>query len=93
MQIVIDIPDKVYGVLKYFEESMGLADKKDDDDVKTALIRAVVNGTPLPKGRGRLIDADKLWDSYHNLDYDFYEALDLADAIIEADKAERSGEE
>lgn len=84
MKIVIDIPDKVYGVLKYFEESMGLADKKDDD-VKTALIRAVVNGKLLPRGHGRLIDADKLWDSYHNLDYDFYEALDQADAIIESD--------
>lgn len=61
MQIVIDIPDKIYGLLKYFEKAMGLADKKEeDDDVKTALIRAVVNGTPLPKGHGRLIDADKL---------------------------------
>ena len=59
MQIVIDIPDKVYWVLKYFEEAMGLADKKDDD-VKTALIRAAVNGIPLPEGHGRLIDADDM---------------------------------
>lgn len=52
MQIVIDIPDKVYGLLKYFEEAMGLADKanKKEDDVKTVLMRAVVNGTPLPRG-------------------------------------------
>lgn len=59
MQIVIDIDDKVYGLLKYFENGLGLNDKKDDnDDVKTALMRAVLNGTPLPKGHGRLIDAD-----------------------------------
>lgn len=59
MQIVIDINDKVYGLLKYFEKGMGLNDKKDDsDDVKTALMRAVINGTLLPKGHGRLIDAD-----------------------------------
>ena len=51
MQIVIDINDKVYGLLKYFEKGLGLNDKKDDsDDVKTALMRAVINGTSLPKG-------------------------------------------
>ena len=49
-------------------------------------MKAIKSGIPLPRGHGRLIDADKLWDSYHNLDYDFYEALDLADAIIEADR-------
>ncbi len=48
MQIIIDIDDKVYGLLKYFETSLGLNDKKDNnDDVKTALMRAVINGTPL----------------------------------------------
>ena len=53
MQIVIDIDDKVYGILKYFEKALGLNIKKDDngsDDVKTALMRAVINGIPLPKG-------------------------------------------
>lgn len=51
MQIVIDIDDKVYGLLKYFEKGLGLNNKKDENDnVKTALIRAVINGTPLPKG-------------------------------------------
>lgn len=39
----------------------------------------------LPKEHGRLIDADSLWDAYHDLDYDFYEAFDLAETIIEAD--------
>ena len=59
MQIVIDIDDKVYGLLKYFEKGMGLNNKKDDsDDVKTALMRAVANGTPLPKGHGRIADMD-----------------------------------
>ena len=51
--------------------------------------KIIAQGIPLPKGHGRLIDADKLWDSYHDLDYDFYEALDLADTIIEADKGEQ----
>lgn len=62
MKLIIDIPDKVYELLKYFEKAMGLADKKEDenDNVKTVLIRAVVNGTPLPKGHGRLKDFDKI---------------------------------
>ena len=76
MQIVIDIPNWLYNAIMECKEphySKSLGD-------------AVRDGIPLPKGHGRLIDADKLWDSYHNLDYDFYEALDLADAIIEADR-------
>ena len=89
MQIVIDISDKVYGLLKYFEKAMGLIDKKEDDDIKTALMRAVVNGTPLPKGHGRLIDADAL---IFNVDYNepliSKRDFDFAPTIVEADKAE-----
>ena len=61
MKLIIDIPDKAYGLLKYFEKAMGLADKKEDenDNVKTAWIRAVVNGTQLLKGH-RFIDADEI---------------------------------
>lgn len=48
MKLIIYIDDKVYGLLKYFEDGLGLDDKKDNtDDVKTALMRAVLNGTPL----------------------------------------------
>lgn len=60
MKIVIELDEKVYGLLKYFEKSLGLDDKKDGEDVKTALMRAVIHGTPLPKGHGRLIDGSKL---------------------------------
>lgn len=64
MKIVIDIPEKVYGLLKYFEVGLGFTDKKDDnDDVKTALMRAVINGSPLPEHHGRLIDVDALYDN------------------------------
>ena len=47
---------------------------------------AIYDGTPLPKGHGRLIDADDLWDLYHSNDFDFYEAFYDAPTIIEADK-------
>ena len=54
MQIVIDIDEEIYNHMK--ERFMyGYADTELD---KVGL--AVRNGTPLPKGHGRLIDADRL---------------------------------
>lgn len=49
MQIVIDIPDFIYNALK-----------EDVDCGTVNLNQAIVNGTVLPKGHGRLIDADTL---------------------------------
>lgn len=100
MQIVIDISEKLYGLLKYFENGLGLNDKKDDnDDVKTALMRAILNGTPLPKGHGRLIDADnirviELEDSLHIIRHEKGDEIDVyidAPTIIEADKEQEDG--
>ena len=52
MQIVIDIPEQdYYNVLQYVT-------LKSNTDFENLMIRAVQNGTPLPKGHGRLIDAD-----------------------------------
>ncbi len=48
MQIVIDIPDEIYK--KYIDEFTGTTD----------VLHTVRHGTPLPKGHGRLIDADEL---------------------------------
>lgn len=82
MQIVINVDNELY---EYFSKRRTMHDNGYFSHVGK-LIKAFRDGTPLPKGHGRLIDADKLWDSYHNLDYDFYEAFDLADTIIKADK-------
>lgn len=49
MKIVIDIPIVVYDEIINF-----------NDANNTALYEAIRNGTPLPKGYGKLIDADKL---------------------------------
>lgn len=46
MQMVIDISEDLYN------ECKRLGDKRD------TLFEAIRNGTPLPKGHGRLIDAD-----------------------------------
>lgn len=57
-----------------------------------SVMRKIINGTPLPKGHGRLIDADALKKKHHWTD-DFYETeyvevedIDDAPTIIEADK-------
>ena len=45
MKIVIDIPDKVYGILKYFESVLDCNYEKGDD-IGAVLIKAVLNGAP-----------------------------------------------
>lgn len=63
MKIVIDIPDRIkYGVEKGITVNGSRASQ--------IVLDAVKNGTPLPKGHGRLIDADELlkaidtWDKF-----------------------------
>ena len=57
MQIVINIQDDVYKRALVYKE-VQLASNRAND--LSELITAVANGTPLPKGHGRLIDADAL---------------------------------
>ena len=89
MQIVIDIPEEAYNFIKrtgYHTQS---------------LYEAIKNGIPLPKGHGRLIDADKL---QNNISHDEREAFTKhqvwlkasiynldAPTIIEADRSESEG--
>lgn len=54
MQIVIEINDNEYEGIK------GYPDNITSYPVTIHLYDAVRNGTPLPKGHGRLIDADEL---------------------------------
>lgn len=81
MQIVIDIPEKL--VCEGFERPF-------TEEEKNILIKAIGNGTPLPKGHGRLIDADAvLVEPFGNT----YKDLDIAETIIEADRAESEDKE
>ena len=52
MEIVIDIPKEMYSDIK--DNSRFMLDYCD------IVAEAIANGTPLPKGHGRLIDADML---------------------------------
>lgn len=86
MQIVIDIPENIY---KQFNVDCIYY----PDDGKDLCV-AVVKGTPLPKGHGRLIDADAIINTLGCSDRDIYVKACIeedAPTIIEADKAE-SGE-
>lgn len=94
MQVVIEIDDEIYNKIQSGEYflSCGLCLSNAYDVIK--------KGTPLPKGHGRLIDADKTallsdlfcYTRYTGIDEAPYEdatkALKLAPTIIEADRSE-----
>ena len=85
MQIVIDIP--VITLLNITSRELLLCSREDIEKLELA----IKNGTPLPKGHGRLIDVDKLEldDGYSNYDgyYHRYSQSQIYNAptIIEAD--------
>ncbi len=81
MKIVIEMAEEKYEWIK----------KNNPNAKPDSIVGAVVHGTPLPKGHGRLIDADAL-----NFNADYNEPLiskfdfDCAPTIIEADKGEET---
>ena len=84
MQIVIDIPEDVYEEIK----------SNDWDNLAVeGFCAAVKNGTLLPKGHGRLIDADAMLEDVKNYcidpdahDWTIFDFINNADTIIEADR-------
>lgn len=56
MQIVIDIPDEKYERFGYEYREENLISKHMND----IILDAFCNGTPLPKGHGRIIDESKI---------------------------------
>lgn len=85
IELVIKIDEKLYSDMK----SLPFTTFAED---------VIINGIPLPKGHGRLGDLDAI--IFENADFDTYgdycrafDAIDQADTIIEADKAESDEEE
>ena len=83
VEVVIRINKDEYNFMKHFQEIKAFRGHY--------IAKQIVNGTVLPKGHGRLIDADKI--QFENADFDTYgdysrafDAIDQADTIIEADK-------
>ena len=86
MQLIVDIPDNEYKhIREYYEKN---------DNVE-ATYSHIYYGIPLPKGHGRLIDADYLREDFKaSKRISFAERMDIscivdhAPTIIEADKGE-----
>lgn len=85
MKLVIEIPDEVYDRLKTLN-SHGMA---------TGATMYILNGKQLPKGHGRLIDADRLKSMYSinqanfNTVVGIQKWIERAPTIIEADTPKR----
>ena len=95
MKLVIEIPEEQYLLIRHYQD---IAPNKTH-----SLAMAIINGTPLPKGHGRLVDIDLLQEQ---LNQDKREAFShhqvwlllsthnkQIPTIIEADKAESDEQE
>ena len=92
MKIVINIPDEYFNDIKRRH--------KNGNPVGSHYLERIVNlGNPLPKGHGRLIDANKLKTHFvgteQGTDLEVYLESTIIDAptIIEADKTESEKDE
>ena len=88
IELVIKIPEENYNFVK----------RQVADGITNPLKIYIANGTPLPKGHGRIGDLDAL--RCENADFDTYndyctmfDEIDAAETIIEADTAEGSDNE
>ncbi len=84
MKVVIDIPPEIWALVR-------------EGTIPVRAYECIVKGTPLPKGHGRLIDADELepdteWDHYEDgfISYSRNQ-IECADTIIEAESEESNG--
>jgi len=85
MELVIKIPEEIrLALINNVQLSI------DQQSICDSYIKqAIVNGTPLPKGHGRLIDADKFINDFACFEYieamnvDYFRAV--VQTIIEAD--------
>ena len=90
MQIVIDIPEEQYNAIKSDLYNTFSA------EMKIWGLGAIRNGTPLPKGHGRILDEKDILDTENN-DGGWYDLVDMPEyiagvkEIIEADKEEKGG--
>lgn len=75
MQIVINIPENIYNLIARGEESRDFVYKSD-------LMRAILEGTPLPKGHGAIIDIKEIEEFWkeHEIGHDTFTGELLYDA-------------
>ena len=89
IELVIKIPEEQYNAIK-----SDLLYNTFSAEMKIWGLGSIRNGTPLPKGHGRLIDADRLETHFvgtdQGTDLEVYLKPTIVDAltILEADKEE-----
>ena len=80
MKLVIEIPEKAYNALTHTEFDANL--------VVDEMRKAIANGTPLPKGHGRIIDygyvVDAIDDWINAGEYGYTNATDYLRNRVEA---------
>lgn len=77
IKLVIKVPKETISILK---------NKMYGGIYNPDLYKAIENGTPLPKGHDRLIEAKRLKEVFRrNTGYDYHDLIDIAPTIIEAD--------
>ena len=82
IELVINIPEEIY------KSSKKECDENDSLIIDT-FTYAIGNGTPLPKGHGRLIDGDAIRKEFEDGGMSWEAMLfNYAPTIIEADKTE-----
>lgn len=73
MELIIKISEEAYERHKAYRNTFKLSE-------------AIANGVPLPKGHGRLIDADTYRkDMMHSQEFNFFKILDMQSTVVEAD--------
>ena len=89
MRVVADIPDELYEYLKpHIPRTMS---NKKAAELFVLLHKAlIVDGVPLPKGHGRLIDEKEILNNPDGIYYDLYDVPAYLEqcipTVIEADK-------
>ena len=85
MKILIDIDENVF--TRLFDN--GTEDYAIVNDDLFAIAKSIRNGTPLPKGHDRLIEAKRLKEVFRrNTGYDYHDLIDIAPTIIEGSESE-----
>lgn len=84
IELVIKMPEKTYKRIQAL-----VNDDYFEHDICGNTMRRVANGTPLPKGHGKLKDFDKIISDGIDKGFcDWYDEMKYAETIIEADKEE-----
>ncbi len=83
IELVIKMPEEQYNTIKSDLYNTFTA------EMKKWGLRAIREGTPLPKGHGRLKDIDQIIRDGRSKGFcEWYDEMKYAPTIIEADKAE-----